>query len=441
MIHMARKSFVLDTNVLLHNAQALFAFADNEVVVPMTVIEELDAFKRRNDDIGRNARAAIRMLDHLRLKGRLKDGVPINDQGGTVRITVEDEACKVTQLDPNKPDNKILAVACHLHMEGKPVVFVSKDINARLKADALGIKVADFEKQKVDFERLYTGWREWDCSGSQIDAFYANRRLPAELPDLNPNEFVLMKDRQDHKHTALARYVASQNALVPLVTENFRPLGISARNLEQTMAIELLMDDEVKLVTLVGRAGTGKTLLALACGLHKVLREHRYERLLVSRPIMPLGQDIGYLPGTKEEKLTHWMRPIFDNLEYLFQQKAERKPAQAEQRIEELLRSGILELEAMTYIRGRSIPNGYLIVDEAQNLTPHEIKTVVSRAGEDTKVVLAGDPYQIDNPYLDANSNGLTYAADRMKGLELSGHVLLAKSERSTLASLAAERL
>jgi PhoH-like ATPase len=438
---MARKSFVLDTNVLLHNSQALYVFADNEVVVPMTVIEELDGFKRRNDDVGRNARQVIRSLDRLREKGHLKDGVPINESGGTVRITVNDQKCEVADLDMTKPDNKILAVACQLHSQGKPVVFVSKDINARLKADAMGIKVADFEKQKVDFERLYTGWREWGCEGSKIDALYANHRLPADGLALVPNEFVLLKDRDNPKHTGLARYLAPEKSLVTLASASLHPYGIEARNIEQSIAIELLLSDDVQLVTLVGRAGTGKTLLALACGLHKVVREKRYERLLVSRPIMPLGQDIGYLPGTKEEKLSHWMQPIFDNLEYLYQQKDERKQGGAQKRIQELMDSGVLDLEALTYIRGRSIPNDFLIVDEAQNLTPHEIKTIVSRAGEDTKVVLAGDPYQIDNPYLDANSNGLNYAAERMKGLELSGHILLTKSERSTLASLAAERL
>ncbi len=439
---MARKSFVLDTNVLLHNSQALFSFADNEVVIPMTVIEELDGFKRRNDDMGRNARQVIRTLDRLRGKGHLKDGVPINDQGGTVRITLKDESCDVADLDMTKPDNRILSVACHLHTQGKPVVFVSKDINARLKADAMGIRVADFEKQKVDFEHMFTGWREWECDGAKIDALYADRRIPADDLQLSPNEFVLLKNRRNPKHTGLARYLDREKMLVTLYHESVNPYGITPRNAEQAMAIELLLSDEVQLVTLVGRAGTGKTLLALACGLHKVVREHRYERLLVSRPIMPLGQDIGYLPGTKEEKLRHWMQPIYDNLEFLFQQKAERKQqGEARKRIEGFINSNVLELDALTYIRGRSIPGQYMIVDEAQNLTPHEVKTIVSRAGEDTKVVLAGDPYQIDNPYLDANSNGLSYTAERMKGLSLSGHMLLNKSERSTLASLAADRL
>jgi PhoH-like ATPase len=367
--------------------------------------------------------------------------VPINDQGGAVRIVLKDETCDVPDLDVEKPDNKILAVAYNLYKQGKVVVFVSKDINARLKADALGIRVADFEKQKVDFERLYTGWTERECPGSQIDALYANHRIPADGAELVPNEFVLLKDRENPKHTGLARYAAQEKSLVALASENLHPYGITPRNMEQSMAIELLLSDEVQLVTLVGRAGTGKTLLALACGLHKILREKRYERLLVSRPIMPLGQDIGYLPGTKEEKLSHWMQPIFDNLEYLFHQKGERKQGETQRNINALMDSGLLQLEALTYLRGRSIPSQYLIIDEAQNLTPHEIKTVVSRAGEDTKVILAGDPYQIDNPYLDANSNGLSYAVERMKGLDLSGHILLVKSERSTLASLAAERL
>jgi PhoH-like ATPase len=322
------------------------------------------------------------------------------------------------------------------------VVFVSKDINARLKADAMGIRVMDFEKQKVDFERLYTGWVEWGCEGSQIDALYADRRLPPPAGlALVPNQFVMLKDRANPQHTGLARYVAREKCLKTLASESLQPFGLSARNLEQKMALELLLSDDVQLVTLVGRAGTGKTLLALACGLHKVIRERRYERMLVSRPIMPLGQDIGFLPGTKEEKISHWMLPIYDNLEYLFHQRGERKQGEVQKKIADLIASGLLDLEALTYIRGRSVPSDFVLVDEAQNLTPHEIKTVVSRAGEDTKVILAGDPYQIDNPYLDANSNGLSYAVERMKGLDLFGHVMLQKSERSTLASLAAERL
>ncbi|MBM4049917.1 MAG: PhoH family protein, partial [Planctomycetes bacterium] len=397
---MAKKSFVLDTNVLLHNANALTSFADNEVVIPITVLEELDKFKSQNNDLGRNARQVIRSLDRLRARGKLKDGVRIEETGGTVRVALKTEICQSADLDVARPDNQILSVACGLHTRGQRVIFVSKDINARIKADALGLSVMDFEKQKVDFEKLYAGWREMTVPTADVERFYAEGRLPAPKDGLYPNEFVLLKDVANPSHTAIAKHLAKEGVLCRFLHENVNPYGIRGRNLQQKMALELLLSEQVELVTLVGQAGTGKTLLAVAAGLHKVLKEKRYERLLVSRPIMPLGQDIGFLPGTKEEKLSHWMQPIFDNLKYLLHHKAERGPGDTEKRIEELLNSRVVELEALTYIRGRSIPNQFIIVDEAQNLTPHEIKTIVSRAGEDSKVVLTGDPYQIDNPYL-----------------------------------------
>jgi len=457
-----KKSFVLDTNVLLHNAAALTSFADNEVVIPFDVIEELDKFKSENNELGRNARTVIRFLDRLRAKGNLREGVPIEETGGTLRVTLQPASLEGTGLSPDVPDNRIISIAWDLHRRGERVVFVSKDINARIKSDALGIKTMDFEKQKVDFDQLYAGWRAVSWPRAKIDALSASKSMPAEGMGLSPNEFVLVADQADQSHVLLARCSPDAKTLVVLPKEQPRAMGVSPRNKEQRMAMELLGDPRVQLVTLVGQAGTGKTLLALACGLAQVLREERYERVLVARPIMPLGKDIGYLPGGKEAKLSHWMMPIYDNLEYLLSQRdgpsptrsaAERTPvskdrkAQASsedpvhRRVENLIESGVIELEALTYIRGRSIPGQYMIVDEAQNLTPHEVKTIISRAGEGTKVVLTGDPYQIDNPYLDASSNGLTYAAERLRGQSLFGHITFTKSERSRLASLAAEVL
>jgi PhoH-like ATPase len=260
---------------------------------------------------------------------------------------------------------------------------------------------------------------------------------------LIPNEFVeLVADGGKAKAGELGRVSPDGRSITALRFEpRIKPYNIQARNLQQRMALELLLDDAVELVTLVGQAGTGKTLLALAAGLHRVVKEEAFERMLVTRPVVPLGRDIGYLPGSKEAKLSTWMQPIFDNLAFLMHQEAGPKRASADRRINELLSSQQLELEAMTYIRGRSIPNQYILVDEAQNLTPHEVKTIVSRAGEGSKVVLTGDAYQIDNPYLDSASNGLAYAAERMKQQELFGHVTLTASERSTLASIAAENL
>jgi len=319
--------------------------------------------------------------------------------------------------------------------KGNKVVFVSKDINARVKADALGIKAVDFEKQKVDMDRLYSGWKELLIDGREIDRLYEKRRVKIKEEDLFPNQYLLLKDNGDEKHTALARFSFKDRAAIALRRDINDVWGIKPRNKEQAIAFDLLMDNNVKLVTLVGKAGTGKTLLALAAGLKKTIDEHAYRRLLVSRPVIPMGRDIGFLPGTKEEKLVNWMQPIFDNLEYILTIRRRKE------HIEDLIDSDILQPEALTYMRGRSIPNQFIIIDEAQNLTPHEIKTVISRAGNNTKMVLTGDPYQIDNPYLDSSSNGLAYTVEKMKGQEMFGHATLTRNERSNLASLAAELL
>jgi len=438
------KNFVLDTNVLLHNASAIFSFADNIVVLPMTVIEELDQFKRNNDELGRNARMVIRQLDRLRQQGRLGEGVAM-DNGGTLRITVEREEMPGVCMDMTAPDNRILATAWNLHQRGEKVIFVSKDINARLKADALGIAVMDFEKEKCDAERLYTGWRELGVDGARIEAFHRDNRLPPLPPDEDEppraNAFLLLRDEANPKHSALAR-VREDGELVRLNESFDKPWDLHARSKEQRMAFELLLDPEVALVTLVGRAGTGKTLLALAAGLEATLKQRQYEKLLVSRPVIPLGRDIGFLPGSKDDKLILWMQPIFDNLSYLMGSHRRRgDEGTAQQMVSRLLKNEEVELEALTYIRGRSISRQYVIIDEAQNLTPHEVKTIVSRAGEGSKMVLTGDPQQIDNPYLDASSNGLSYAVERLKGQRVCGHITLNKSERSELSSLAADYL
>jgi PhoH-like ATPase len=298
----------------------------------------------------------------------------------------------------------------------------------------------DYEKEKVNVERLYAGWRELRVPGDLIDEFTEKGTLEVET-DLHPNEFVLLRDLERPKHTVLARR-ASEHArrLEPLRHAPEICAGVQPRNMEQRLALELLLDDSIPLVTLVGKAGTGKTLLALAAGYHKTVKEAEYEKLLVSRPIMPLGRDIGYLPGTKDEKLEQWMKPIFDNLKLLLRDKSHHAH-DSNKKVQELLRAGVIEMEALTYIRGRSIFDQYLIVDEAQNLTPHEVKTIISRAGDETKLVLTGDPYQIDNPYLDASSNGLSFLAERMKSQGVAGHILFTRSERSKLASVAAEIL
>ncbi len=437
------KVFVLDTNVPLHNPDALFSFEDNVVVLPIEVIEELDEFKKDTDEKGRNARLTIRSLDRLRDRGKLGHGVKL-EEGGVLVIPpkIDFDKAGLIGLVPDTKDNKILITAYILQQEGKEVIFVSKDINSRVKADAIGLKAMDFEKQKVDINSLYTGWREISA-GNEVEEFYSGKVLDAGKNDFFPNEFIFLKNAAASKKTALARYKKETNALMPLIYSQISLGGVKPRNKEQAMAQEILLNNDITLVTLVGRAGTGKTLLALAAGLKKVVDDKTYTKLLISRPVIPLGRDIGYLPGTKEEKLENWMEPIFDNLEFILSGASIKKMQRrsSEKSLNSLMEGGVIQLEALTYMRGRSIPNQFIIIDEAQNMTPHEIKTVISRAGEGTKVVLTGDPYQIDNPYLDSTSNGLTYCVDKMKGQTMFGHMTLTKNERSTLASLAANIL
>jgi PhoH-like ATPase len=439
-----KKTFVLDTNVLLHNSDSIEAFADNIVVIPMAVIEELDRFKKESNELGRNARHVIRRIDELRSAGNLRDGVPLSN-GGELRILTTPRQIDRQDLDVELPDNRILLLAYALHVAGENVIFVTKDINARLKADALGLKAEDFESQKINFDDLYTGYSEITVSPEVIKEFHSSRLFEINAGRY-PNEFLFLRSTENGKNAALGR-VERPGVIKHLSRNGETVWNIQARNKEQRMALELLMDPEVQIVTLVGQAGTGKTLLALAAALHATLRNHQYDRILVSRPVIPMGKDIGYLPGAKEEKLSHWMQPIFDNLTYLLRDESapRRKKTKAKlsprHRIDQLMADNIITLEALTYIRGRSIPRQYVIVDEAQNLTPHEVKTIVSRAGEGTKMVLTGDPYQIDNPYLDAASNGLTFAAERLKSQAIHGQILLHKSERSELAGIAAQYL
>ena len=435
----ARKYFVLDTNVLLHNPESITSFDDNFVILPMTVIEELDNFKRHNDELGRSARHVIRQLDQLRSKGSLKDGVKM-ENGGTLSIIVEKKDMPGTYMDMSVPDNRILAVANSLLTKGERVIFVSKDINSRLKADALGIEVMDFEKQKCNFDELYTGWTEKIVTAEVINRFYKTETLTEPDFDFLANEFVVLRDRDNPKHSGLGRAVDARS-ITHLNSTFDSAWNIHTRSKEQRMALELLMHPEVDLVTLIGRAGTGKTLLAIAAGLECVLHQGGFEKLLVSRPIIPMGKDIGYLPGSKDEKLNLWMQPIFDNLNYLMRLQHKPDEGTVQQKIDRLFKDQQIELEALTYIRGRSIPKQYIIIDEAQNLTPHEVKTIISRAGENTKMILTGDPNQIDNPYLDSSSNGLSYAIEKLKGQPLYGHVTLTKSERSPLSAIAADFL
>ncbi len=431
------KTYVLDTNVLLHDPTAYLNFQENDIVIPLAVIEEIDDQKRRQDEIGRNARFFSREIDALRGQGHLSRGVTLPG-GGSLRVELNhDELVEFPKgLDPKKYDNRILCLALNLiQQDGLRVILVSKDLNLRIKADVMGIAAEDYRTDKVDCGNLYKGYRDIYLSHEEFDAFFKKRWVAWEpAPEPNPNEFCILKNPSNGSQSALARYQPGR--LLPLNYGDKPNWGITARNKEQKFAFDLLMDDSVQVVTLVGGAGTGKTLLALAAGLEKVVQERAYRRFLIMRPLVPMGEDLGYLPGSKDEKLRPWMQPIFDNLEHLFQGTEDCSHIMSE-----LTERGLLEMETLTYIRGRSIPNQFILCDEAQNLTPNMIKTLVTRVGEETKIIFTGDPDQIDHPYLDASSNGLTYLVERFKGESITGHVTLSKGERSGVAELGARLL
>jgi PhoH-like ATPase len=436
------KHFVLDTNVLIHDPRAIFQFADNEVVIPIFVLEEVDQFKKEASERGRNAREVARLLDALRENGgRLSDGVPLPEGGGRLRVASAARSVPTTLREAQIADHLILMVALDVRdfAKDEPTIFVTKDVNLRIRADALGLTSMDFEAERIDIDELYSGTTELPVPGADVDTFYAQGSLALAENGLKSNQYVLLRDRDNPSHSAIGRFDGVGKKLVPLRKLRDGVWGIRPRNKEQHCALDLLLCDDIKLVTLIGKAGTGKTMLALAAGLQKVVEEQLYSKLLVSRPIFPLGRDVGYLPGDIEEKLNPWMQPIYDNVEFLMGlSKQERGKGRSYQ---ELIDLGYIEIEPLTYIRGRSIPNQFIIVDEAQNLTPHEVKTIITRVGEQTKVVLTGDPYQIDNPYVDATSNGLTTVVEKFKGEAVAGHVTLSKGERSQLAELASNVL
>ena len=462
---MSKKVVVLDTNVLLHDPDAPSNFGSDRIVLPIQVVEEIDRFKRDPSEKGRNSRRVARLLDGLRQRGNLADGVPLIPGGqGTLEVAfcrAETLAQLPPELQGGGGDNNILAVALE-QMRSKgladppEVVLITKDTNLRIKADAVGLDAEDYSSDKVAIADLYPGARSLNVPASLIDELHHNGHLSVQvLPadavvSLQPNEGVTLVDTERSDHTFLARQKGDSGELEPLLWLKRARLGrVKPRNREQSFALDLLLDPAVQLVTLVGKAGTGKTLLAIAAGLHQVADEHRYARLLVTRPPISLGKEIGFLPGSLDEKLAPWMQPIVDNLDFLTgdalgdEQKDDRRRHGGGPKSSwaDLRGMGLLEVEAINYIRGRSIPHQFMVVDEAQNLTPHEVKTIVTRVGEGTKIVFTGDPYQIDNPYVDAESNGLTWLAERLKGQSLVGHMTLTRGERSALAELAANML
>jgi PhoH-like ATPase len=437
---------VLDTNVLLQDPFSIFSFEDNEVVIPAVVLEEVDSKKRYMDEIGRNARQVSRLIDSLRETGKLHEKIPL-ENGGILRIELNHRSFQQLQeiFVEKTNDNRILAVAKNLSLEeqakenGKTVILVSKDALVRVKADAIGLLAEDFLNDRVvEVDHLYTGFLNVFIEPDLLGKFYEKGELRlSEIANhpFFPNQFLIMKDSLGGSSSALGIVDQKEKKVKKLVFDHEHIWGIRPRNVQQTMAIELLLRKDLPLVTLIGKAGTGKTLLALATGLLQTEDLGEYKKLIVARPIVPVGKDLGFLPGEKQEKLRPWMQPIFDNLEFLFNTK---KPGELDAILAGM---GSIEVEALTYIRGRSIPDQYIIIDEAQNLTKHEVKTILTRVGEGSKIVLMGDPEQIDHPYLDAYNNGLTYVVEKFKDQAISGHVKLIKGERSGLAQLAADLL
>lgn len=446
-----KKIYVLDTNVLLQDPRAIFKFKDNDIVIPAVVLEEIDSKKRYMDEIGRNARHVSRILDGFREMGKLHDGVKL-ETGGTVRVEINHRSfAKMQDLFMEATnDNRILAVALNIQEEeksrktkGKPVILVSKDALVRVKADAIGLPAEDFLSDRVvhEYSQSYTGFSQILVERDVIDQFYLRGSvfledvIPDELNHIYPHMFLIMKDMEGSSISAMGKVDEDKRLVERLIMEDEMVWGIKARNAQQRMAMELLLRKEIPLVTMTGKAGTGKTLLSLAAGLFQTEDEHVYQKLLVARPIVPMGKDIGYLPGEKEEKLRPWMQPIYDNLEYLFNTKHSGD-------LDKILAGmNSIQVEALTYIRGRSIPEQFIIIDEAQNLTKHEVKTILTRVGEGSKIVLMGDPQQIDHPYLDEFNNGLTYVVETLKEQKMSAHVFLEKGERSSLAQMAADLL
>ncbi|MGA3180584.1 MAG: PhoH family protein [Verrucomicrobiota bacterium] len=435
------KNYILDTNVLLHDPDSLLRFKDNTVLIPIEVIEEIDRFKRESSELGQNARTVSRALDALRGKGRLNQGVKL-DHGGKLRIIFHnhngDNGAAV--FGNNTVDSRIVSLALSVQKAepDKAAILVTKDINLRIKADILGLEAEDYESDRVLLTELYTGMFEWNIAAEKMARF----RTEGEL-DLNDrgqcfaNEYCTLTEETNPKRTALAKVDPTASKLIPILDCREGVWGIKPRNREQHFAFDALLDDRIKLVTLMGKAGTGKTLMAMAAGLKRTVLDREFRRLIVARPTVAVGRELGFLPGTLEEKLNPWMQPIHDALELL----SDLNMGSDHRRSTDLMRSGTIVVEALSYIRGRSIAHQFMVIDEAQNLTPLEVKTIITRVGQGTKIVFTGDPYQIDNPYVDSSSNGFNYIISKFREQTLSAHIELQKGERSELAELAANIL
>lgn len=436
---MAKKTYVLDTSVYLTDASCIKSFTNNDIVVPLKVLEEIDKHKKRQDSVGSQARAIIRKLDQLRAKGSLLKGVRIEKGLGLIKVNSYNPLCLPDDLDLEDPDNQIIATALseqEISPRSRKVVVVSRDINMRVKCDALGLLTEDYQAEQVveSSEGLYTGRAELLLDEQQIDKFYAGEPVYIDRANqLYPNQFVMLISNSNDKKTALAKFINYDHPLKKIINSNQKVWNTTARNKEQQFALDLLMDKKIPVVSLIGKAGSGKTLLALASGLEQTFESGQYKKIVVTKPVEPVGKDIGFLPGSMEEKMMPWLAPIQDNLQFLM--------GDDKATLEMYMQKGKIEVEAMTFIRGRSISNAFIVIDEVQNMTQHEIKTVLTRVGEGTKIVLTGDIEQIDNVYIDATNNGLSYIVERLKDEQITGHITLLKGERSKVATIAATKL
>ena len=442
---MAKKNYLLDTSVYLTEANSIFEFGNNDIFIPLKVLEEIDKHKKRQDSAGANARRIIRTLDELRNAGDLQKGVRLGKGKGLIKVmsyTCLTGSVFPPDLDIRIPDHAILATGKAVQQEypNRKMIVVSRDINMRVICDSIGMTAEDYitERAAESSEQLYNGFVEHLVDDQVIDRFYSGEEILIEEDEVEglwcPNQFVMMVSNANEKKTALARFNTHHTPLKKIAHDKLPDWKINARNKEQAFAMDLLMDPNIKIVSLIGRAGSGKTLCAIASGLQQILGpgENHYDRLIVSRPVQPLGKDIGFLPGTMHEKMLPWLMPIQDNLQYLI---GDRNALQL------YVDKGKIEIEALTYIRGRSIANAYVIIDEAQNLTKHEIKTIITRIGDGTKIILTGDIEQIDNIYVNETSNGLAHAVESFKQYPIAGHVTFKKGERSELATLASKVL
>lgn len=438
------KNYILDTNILLLDPHSIFKFQDNNVIIPLVVIEEVDKFKHESSERGRNAREVSRLIDNLRHEGSLISGVAVGE--GTLRIHTTYDS--IISVAPNSPDSLIIGTALNIERQDANIktILITNDANLRIRADIFSIEAESYQNQSVKIEESDSTVIELNVEKGDIDYFYSHKELGYDQRDgeIYQNANIMMVSTETgHKYSALGRLQGTM--IRPLLVGKEGVLGIKPRNAEQTFALDMLLDDKIKLVNLIGLAGSGKSMLSIVAGLQKVLIEGKFTKFLATRPIVPMGKDLGYLPGELSEKLQPWSQAVYDNLDFIVMNKELKKHLPANNKgvvnLDKVFEDGIIQIEALTYIRGRSISGAIILADEMQNANLHETKTLISRCGEGTKIILAGDPQQIDNPYVNSSSNGLSIAFDKLKGEPIVAGIKLAKCERSELAELAANKL